>query len=84
MYLDSWSFAAKQSNSGANSDDLSPLRKFIKNWTSSEFIQFVDDLKNLVDIMDIQEGSESWRQAEAVWNRVIELEIAFWPDVSVN
>lgn len=81
MYLDSWSFAAKQSNPGANSDDSSPMRQFIKNWTSSEFIQFVDDLKNLVDIMDIQEGSESWKQAETVWDRVVELEIAFWPDV---
>ena len=81
MYLDSWSLAASQNNPSSTYDYSNPLKRLIKNWTSNEFIQFVDDLQGLVDMMDIQEGSENWRRAVAIWDRVVELETAFWPDV---
>lgn len=46
-----------------------------------EFQKFVNDLEKLVDLMGIEQGTDGWRRAEAVWNRVIELEEAFWPNV---
>ncbi|KAG9100786.1 hypothetical protein FRC06_003724 [Ceratobasidium sp. 370] len=76
MYLDSWTFASKQTTQRPRESG-----EFITNWTSKEFIKFVDDLEKLVDLMEIQPGTDGWRRAESVWNRVIELEVAFWPRV---
>ncbi|QRV86405.1 TENA/THI-4 family protein [Ceratobasidium sp. AG-Ba] len=75
MYLDSWTFASKQTSQSSRG----PLDEFIQNWTSADFIKFVEELENLVDMMDIQPGTDVWNRAEAVWNRVVELEVAFWP-----
>ncbi|KAJ1310037.1 hypothetical protein OPQ81_006790 [Rhizoctonia solani] len=77
MYLDSWTFASRQTGQGRSKG----LNAFITNWTSDEFKKFVDDLERLVDLLDIEPGSDAWRQAEIIWNRVIELEEEFWPKV---
>ncbi|KAG8712124.1 hypothetical protein FRC11_000979 [Ceratobasidium sp. 423] len=77
MYLDSWTFASKQSGQERSKG----LSAFITNWTSDEFKKFVDDLEKLVDLLGIEPGSENWRRAEVIWNRVIELEEEFWPKV---
>ena len=37
------------------------------------------DIAELVDAFDVQPGSERWRRAELIWERVVELEEAFWP-----
>lgn len=39
----------------------------------------MDELAALVDELDILPGSESWKRAEGIWERVVELEEAFWP-----
>ncbi|KAG9120799.1 hypothetical protein FRC07_003566 [Ceratobasidium sp. 392] len=49
MYLDSWTFASKQPTQ--NSRDAA---EFITNWTSQEFVKFVDNLEKLVDLMEIK------------------------------
>ncbi|CAE6519761.1 unnamed protein product [Rhizoctonia solani] len=77
MYLDSWTFASQQSVRERSKG----LNAFITNWTSDEFKKFVDDLEKLVDLLGIEPGSENWRRAEIIWNRVIELEEEFWPKV---
>ncbi|CAE6467186.1 unnamed protein product [Rhizoctonia solani] len=77
MYLDSWTFASKQTRQ----ERPKGLDAFITNWTSDEFKNFVDDLEKLVDLLGIEQGSDNWRRAEATWNRVVELEEAFWPKV---
>jgi thiaminase len=51
-----------------------------RNWTSDEFARFVQDLEGLVDAYGVQPGSVHWKSAENVWNRVFELEDAFWPE----
>jgi len=33
-----------------------------------------------VDELGIFPGTEAWIRAEAIWLRVIELEVGFWPD----
>jgi thiaminase len=76
MYLDSWTFASRQKKQQERSKGL---EAFITNWTSDEFKKFVNDLEGLVNLMGIEQGTNNWTRAEAVWNRVIELEEAFWP-----
>jgi thiaminase len=76
MYLDSWTFASRQTKEERSKG----LDAFIANWSSDEFKKFVDDLEKLVDLLGIEQGSDDWKQAEAIWNRVIELEEAFWPN----
>lgn len=78
MYLDAWTFASKQTK---QQELTNGLGEFINNWTSDGFKKFVDDLERLVDLMGIEQGTHNWRRAEAVWNRVIELEESFWPKV---
>ncbi|KAL1741700.1 hypothetical protein HDZ31DRAFT_44860 [Schizophyllum fasciatum] len=58
-----------------------PINDLSENWTCDEFIKFVDDLGSIVDELDIQPDSPQWRRAEGVWERTIELEASFWPDV---
>ena len=56
-----------------------PIRELAKNWTCDDFVRFVRDLAELVDAFDVQPGSERWKRAELIWERVVELEEAFWP-----
>ncbi|KIK68686.1 hypothetical protein GYMLUDRAFT_237699 [Collybiopsis luxurians FD-317 M1] len=81
VYLDAWSSVQKQSNALPSTSD--PTRGAIlslaKNWSSPEFITFVNDLAGLVDSLDIQPESTGWKRAEKIWERVVELEAAFWP-----
>jgi thiaminase len=54
----------------------SPAATFADNWSSPEFVKFVDELVDLVNTSDIE-----WARAERVWARVVELEKDFWPSV---
>jgi formylaminopyrimidine deformylase / aminopyrimidine aminohydrolase len=50
------------------------VQQFVKNWTNAEFEEFVEDLAELVNRSGISVDA-----ATAVWDRVLELEEAFWP-----
>ncbi|KAF9010089.1 hypothetical protein BDQ17DRAFT_999068 [Cyathus striatus] len=78
VYLDAWTFVQSQLKLNSAPPD-SALSSFASNWSSPEFVEFVDDLAKLVDNLKIAPGSESWKRAEAIWARVIELEERFWP-----
>ena len=58
-----------------------PINDLSENWTCNEFINFVEDLRDIVDDLDIQPDSPRWNRAEEVLERTIELEAAFWPDL---
>lgn len=58
----------------------SPVSSFVANWTSTDFEKFVDGLAELVNELNIPHGSEDWKRGEAIWKRVLELEVAFWPN----
>lgn len=62
-----------------NSISASAVASLVSNWTSPEFEEFVSDLSELVDSLEIQPGSDSWKRAEGIWARTVELEEAFWP-----
>jgi len=55
------------------------VQQFATNWSSPEFKTFVDELAELVDSFDICPGTDLWSRAEAIWCRVVELEVEFWP-----
>lgn len=61
-------------------NDTCAVASFVSNWTSPEFEKFVDDLAELVDELCIQPGSDGWTRGEYIWERIIELEEAFWPN----
>jgi thiaminase len=66
---------SKSCNSGSGP----AVQQFATNWSSSEFKTFVDELAGLVDSFDVRPGTDLWSRAEAIWSRVIELEVEFWP-----
>ncbi|KAF9444842.1 heme oxygenase-like protein [Macrolepiota fuliginosa MF-IS2] len=78
VYLDAWSFVANKLKASGH-DQNSALGSFSTNWSCPEFIEFVDDLAKLVDDLDIQPNSDTWKRAEVIWARVVELEVDFWP-----
>lgn len=88
VYLDAWNFVASRIRMHQNQDP-SPtntvVRKLVENWTSAEFEEFVDELERLVD--DLGAGfvgdahADLVRKAQRVWDRVVELEKDFWPEV---
>lgn len=78
-YLDVWTNV--KSGLGASSISGQPINDLSENWTCEEFVKFVDDLGDIVDDFDIQPDSASWKRAEEVWERTIELEASFWPEI---
>jgi hypothetical protein len=79
VYLDAWTFVRtelqkRQSQPQAPTDLL--VTQFVENWTSPEFVKFVDELADLANAMDV-----STKRAAEIWERVVELEIDFWPSV---
>ncbi|EKM77401.1 hypothetical protein AGABI1DRAFT_130483 [Agaricus bisporus var. burnettii JB137-S8] len=78
VYLDAWSFVAKGLQS-SGIEQATAISSLAKNWSNNEFVEFVDKLAKLVDDLQIQPGTDMWKRAEAIWLRVVELEVGFWP-----
>jgi len=102
VYLDAWSFAhakAAERSRGSPADghqdaDGGALRKeFIPNWTSPEFVAFVERLGSIVDqavqkVLDAAQAevgkaekikSEILARVESRWRTLLEAERDFWP-----
>ena len=56
-------------------------REFVPNWTSAEFGTFVDKLAEVTDAWALGAGDEEREVCERLWERVLQLEARFWPDV---
>ncbi|THV00711.1 heme oxygenase-like protein, partial [Dendrothele bispora CBS 962.96] len=90
VYLDAWTYVRDQLNARDKSDlknTDSAVVPFAHNWSSPEFIQFVEELADLVDnvarsrgIASSDRDSEAYQRAEEICKRVVELEIGFWPE----
>ncbi|OBZ67499.1 Bifunctional TENA2 protein [Grifola frondosa] len=78
VYLDAWKYVGSLKPS-ASSDLAGAIVELVQNWTSPEFVRFVDELEDIVNSLKIEPGSEAYVRAEEIWARVIELEEAFWP-----
>ena len=91
-YLRAWQYARTTSTQtrGEEDADGGALRKhFIPNWTSSEFVAFVERIGEVVDEMAglvLVEGGENREdvlgRCALWWRQVLYLEGRFWPDVS--
>ncbi|KAI1266859.1 heme oxygenase-like protein [Xylariaceae sp. FL1019] len=85
-YLDSWSFAKKQSEGQTRENDLDggALReKFIPNWTSEEFEAFVKEIGECVDAYadELVIREDGVEECVEVFRSVLVLEEKFWPVV---
>ncbi|UNI20480.1 hypothetical protein JDV02_006561 [Purpureocillium takamizusanense] len=92
-YLDAWAYAKGllRDDSGADpaaDADGGALRKeFIPNWTSEEFVEFVDELGDLIDAAvddEIRRGGEGVKQellqrSLIKWREILAAEQPFWP-----
>jgi thiaminase len=48
--------------------------QFVENWSSPEFVKFVDELAALANATKVPA-----ERAKEIWDRFIELEKDFWP-----
>ncbi|KAL4762764.1 putative transcription regulator PAB1642 [Aspergillus foveolatus] len=93
-YLKAWRYAADflQKSAGAGNrseEDGGALReKFIPNWASDEFEEFVNKIGDVVDEFarqelgeELREGAEGLDRCERWWRQVVWLEERFWPHV---
>ncbi|GES58578.1 transcription regulator PAB1642 [Aspergillus terreus] len=84
-YLRAWRYAASflgEKPAGGRDADGGALReRFIPNWSSAEFEQFVDSIGEVVDAMGESVDGEMLGKCERWWKQVVWLEERFWPDV---
>lgn len=85
VYLDAWRYVGSVFDKYAATLAFNPTKtavsNFVSNWTNAEFITFVDDLADVVNDLGIAAGTETWKNSEEIWARVVELEEAFWPEI---
>ncbi|KAJ5760889.1 hypothetical protein N7520_008045 [Penicillium odoratum] len=90
-YLQSWKYAAAflkaraETDDGSNDADGGALReKFIPNWSSDEFEEFVDRIGEVLNLLASQcKGAEECEMMRGRclewWRQVVWLEERFWP-----
>ncbi|KAK7020197.1 hypothetical protein VNI00_017810 [Paramarasmius palmivorus] len=85
VYLDAWSSVkaqldAQNLQSADANPTLSAVISLATNWSNPDFVAFVDNLGSLVDSLDIQPETDTWRECEEIWEKVVEIEATFWPE----
>lgn len=94
-YLEAWSWAkahldAHKDVANEPDEDGGAVRnEFIANWTSPEFVNFVDQLSSIIDsavIKEVEARGEAFfgelmKRCEPKWNELLAAESAFWPRV---
>lgn len=89
-YLEAWTWTKIQlveQDPSKDSDGGALRLDFIPNWTSKEFVSFVDQLGNIIDeavVHQVNTNGENklqhlYDRALSVWNNVMAAEEAFWP-----
>jgi formylaminopyrimidine deformylase / aminopyrimidine aminohydrolase len=56
------------------------IETLANNWTIPEFVEFVDELAGIVDALPGLQTAQGRKKAEMIWERVVELEVGFWPE----
>ena len=84
-YLDSWKYGRSQRPHNSpypDADGGALWDAFIPNWTSPEFEKFVADIARYTDELARRVGARaSDPEYNGMWQRVLQIERAFWPDV---
>ncbi|CAO1625384.1 unnamed protein product [Sympodiomycopsis kandeliae] len=82
LYLKAWNWAKhihfQTSTSKIAANEVnSALSELIPNWTSPEFTQFVNDITQLVDEIDVH-SQQQLQDYQLVWNTTLWYEQRFW------
>lgn len=88
-YLEAWTWARSHmdtSDGGDDDEDGGAVRRaFMANWTSPEFVAFVERLGDIVDVAVQAQGDEVQeallQRGLVPWRAVLAAEEAFWPVV---
>ena len=94
-YLEAWSWAKshldtdKDTAAHPDADGGAVRKEFIANWTSLEFVAFVDALGSIIDeavtqqvnVRGEQFAAELMQRCQPKWNQLLAAEAAFWPEV---
>ncbi|KAL4954484.1 transcription regulator PAB1642 [Aspergillus filifer] len=90
-YLRAWRYAQSFLSSSTSTEDADggALRnKFIPNWSSKEFEEFVVKIGDVLDEyagLELGEDLSGMREVldkcEGWWGEVVRLEVGFWPDI---
>ena len=72
----------REMSSEVGQDDVMQ-KTLIPNWTSDEFVGFVDTIGGLVDELaaDLKDDEKEWARCEDAWKQVLFAEEKFWPEV---
>ncbi|KAI0889886.1 heme oxygenase-like protein [Annulohypoxylon maeteangense] len=89
-YLDSWTYAKRQASSdtdtGADLDGGALRKEFIPNWTSDEFVAFVDECRECLDAYAATQVDDTEEVIAAgsmvLFKKVLVLEESFWPMIA--
>ncbi|WVQ94415.1 hypothetical protein IAU59_001494 [Kwoniella sp. CBS 9459] len=85
IYNAAWTYAKthRKAVSSSDTDNVTQqaLVKFIDNWTTPEFIEFVGRCEDMVDSLDIQLGTERAELCEKAFRNTLWYEQRFWPSV---
>lgn len=86
-YLQAWTFASKcesQNPSPSADADGGALREgFIPNWSSNEFVKFVDEIAEITNALAVRENAMRKLEVyKAVWLHILDIEQRFWPEIT--
>ena len=86
-YLDAWTYASTylESSSDENADGGALKNEFIPNWSSTEFVKFVDEIANVTDALANRENAlKKIEVLKALWLHVLDIEQGFWPNIDTE
>ncbi|GAA6022332.1 hypothetical protein JCM11491_005266 [Sporobolomyces phaffii] len=84
IYLLAWTHAKSQPEApgvDADSPTVRALRELVENWTTPEFVAFVDRIESEVENLGLREGTDAWDRCEEMFKYNLLLEQQFWPKV---
>ncbi|WWC87519.1 uncharacterized protein L201_002409 [Kwoniella dendrophila CBS 6074] len=82
IYNSAWLYAKKHSHLNQSSNQTQKaLIKFVNNWTTPEFTEFVAKCENALNQFDIQPGSDIAEKCEKAFKNILWYEQRFWPSV---
>ncbi|WWC68995.1 uncharacterized protein I206_102931 [Kwoniella pini CBS 10737] len=85
IYNSAWLYAKTFSKANTSSNDTQKaLVKFVQNWTTPEFTDFVKKCEDAMNKFDIELGSEAAERCEKAFKVILWYEQRFWPDVKAK
>ncbi|WWC59989.1 uncharacterized protein I303_102552 [Kwoniella dejecticola CBS 10117] len=85
IYNSAWLYAKTFSQANTSSNETQKaLVKFVQNWTTPKFTDFVERCENALNKFELELGSEAAERCEKAFKAILWYEQRFWPDVKAN